>query len=385
MGRWWKPLQSRGLVLIFKLLLTALTTFLLVETLLLVFNDQIFGDSFYIYDPDLGSRVRPRVEWGVGLRANEFGFNDRDYPLPRWPGTCRVLVLGDSFSWAEGPQGNYTAILEEMLAQQKGPDRVEVVNAGYGGTHTAEQLLLLRKYGLRVRPDAVLLAFFVGNDFVDGDPGRRTLIYGGNFISIDPRSEGEWIVFGQPLLWRSRLLAFRRWRWRYFSKVPEPEMTGPESRVPRFSLSEQDYLRYGYGRMHFAKRGSEGVYTERVAHILAAIEEMRALLKERRIDFMIAFLPDEFQVDPDLRRTLLKEYEEEDSDYDWDRGQDLLRDYAVAHGVGFIDLLPAFVEAHRRGDRLYHPSDTHWNAAGNQLAAETLFDPVLGICRSRVQ
>ncbi len=90
-------------------------------------------------------------------------------------------------------------------------------------------------------------------------------------------------------------------------------------------------------------------------------------------------------MDPDLRRTLLKEYEEEDSDYDWDRGQDLLRDYAVAHGVGFIDLLPAFVEAHRRGDRLYHPSDTHWNAAGNQLAAETLFDPVLGICRSRVQ
>ena len=325
------------------------------------------------------------MEWGLGLTTNAFGFNDRDYPLQRRPGTCRMLVLGDSFSWAEGPRGNYTALLEEMLARRQGPERFEIVNAGYGGTHTAEQLLLLRKYGLLYQPDAVLLAFFVGNDFVDADPGRRTLIYGGNFVSIDPRVEREWIVFGRPLLWRSRLAAFLRWEWRYFSKVPEPEMTGPQSRVPRYSLTDEQYMSYGYGRMQFAKRGTESLYAERVTYIRSALDEMRVLLEEQQIDFMIAALPDEFQVDPDLQARFLNKHGERASDYDWNRGQDLLRDTAAAHGLQFIDLLPEFARAHQRGDRLYHPRDTHWNAAGNQLAAETLFIPVLEICKSRVE
>ena len=35
-----------------------------------------------------------------------------------------------------------------------------------------------------------------------------------------------------------------------------------------------------------------------------------------------------------------------------------------------IDLLPLFREATGRGELLYHPFDSHWNAAGRQRAAE---------------
>ena len=52
MGPGWNPLKIRFL-LIFRLSLAVLFTLFLVETLLLLFNDRVFSDSFYIYDPEL--------------------------------------------------------------------------------------------------------------------------------------------------------------------------------------------------------------------------------------------------------------------------------------------------------------------------------------------
>ena len=48
--------------------------------------------------------------------------------------------------------------------------------------------------------------------------------------------------------------------------------------------------------------------------------------------------------------------------------------------IPFLDLLPAFVEAGQR-TRLYKPRDTHWNLAGNRLAAEV----IAPIMRERIQ
>lgn len=41
-----------------------------------------------------------------GTLTNTFGFNDRDYPLGKTPGVFRSVVVGDSFSWASGLDGN---------------------------------------------------------------------------------------------------------------------------------------------------------------------------------------------------------------------------------------------------------------------------------------
>ena len=47
----------------------------LVEILMIVFEPYLFK-GLYQYDPDLGFRVRPYINGN-----NQFGFNDRDYPL----------------------------------------------------------------------------------------------------------------------------------------------------------------------------------------------------------------------------------------------------------------------------------------------------------------
>ena len=378
------PSRSKAplrLLLAVKIFLAGLITFVLLEGLLLVFNDRIFRRSFYMYEPEFGFQVRPGFEWGIGLKTNEFGFNDRDYPHERTPGTCRALVLGDSFNWAEGPNGNYAAILEERLAQELGSGRAEVVNAGYSATHTAEQLPVLRKYGLQYHPDLALLGFFVGNDFVDAMPWRRSIIYGDTFVKLDTRTKRETVVLGQPLLLRSRLAGLIRWQW----LLPRPQMTGPESRVPMYPLSRQDFLSIEHDRMAFGKAGSEEAYAERAAHIFKALQEMQALLKERQVEFVIAAFPDVYQVDPELRKAVLDRFGEKAPDYDWDRGQDLLRGFSAVREIEFIDLLPAFVRAHEEGERLYHPNETHWNASGNRLAAQVLLEPVLRRCEPKIR
>ena len=242
---------------------------------------------------------------------------------------------------------------------------------------------MLHKYGLQYHPDLVLLGFFVGNDFVEAQPWRRSIIYGDTFVKLDTRTERETVVLGQPLLWRSRLAALIRLKWLHL-QLPRPQMTGPESRVPRFSLSRQFYLFIEHGRMNFGKAGAEEAYSEGVAHIFKALQEMRALLKERQVEFVIAAFPDEYQVDPELRQAVLDRFGEKAPDYDWDRGQDLLRDFAATHEIEFIDLLPAFVRAHEEGERLYHLNDTHWNASGNRLAAQVLLEPLLRRCELKI-
>src|SRR5262245_6156278 len=102
----WSRRMLRAMLLLFCWLVIP---YVLVEISMIVLEPYLFK-GFYQYDPDIGFRVRPN-----GEGTNQFGFNDRDYPLRREPGTFRILVLGDSFGWAGGKDGNYTALLEEKL------------------------------------------------------------------------------------------------------------------------------------------------------------------------------------------------------------------------------------------------------------------------------
>ena len=60
----------------------------------------------------------------------------------------------------------FCAALERALEDSLRPigKRVEVLNFGVSGYGTAQELLMLRHYAWSYEPDAVILAFFRGND-----------------------------------------------------------------------------------------------------------------------------------------------------------------------------------------------------------------------------
>ena len=345
-----------------KILLVSVLTFLVLEFLLLAFQDLIFYRVFFAFDPDLGFRVRPHVRYGND-RANEFGFNDRDYSHARNPQTFRILILGDSFNWSGGPEVNYTALLEKRLQQEFGEDRVEVICAGYPGTHTAEQLALLEKYGLQYEPDLVVLGFYAGNDFAEADPRRKRIVVGGATLDIVEGQDFYTTLLGQPLILRSRLLLFVQEKW----KVSKGFSGG---------MSTREYLRLLSALMEFTRSDRAAHFEHFESYILESLTRMNSLLTARGIGFVVAAFPGEVQVDPELREALAQFDGRPSTDYQWERAQSLVRQWCTRNRVEFHDLLPHFREAHGRGERLYVRNDTHWNAAGNQLASQWLFEPL---------
>lgn len=115
-----------------------------VDVLLVVLD---FPQGLLEYDPDLGFRARVHYPTPDGGLTKAYGFNDRDYPPRNIPGAFRVLVVGDSFSWVGGREGNYTKVLERKFETHHGSYMIDFINAGYPMTHTGEQLAMLKKFG----------------------------------------------------------------------------------------------------------------------------------------------------------------------------------------------------------------------------------------------
>jgi hypothetical protein len=117
--------------------------------------------AFDSFDRELGWVPSPNFT-GDGVRTNSQGIRANSEYAPRAaPGVRRIELLGDSFTWGErtwhGPIANeetFAALLEQRL------DSVESVNLGVHGWGTDQQLLYLRRLGLSLHPDLVVVDFF---------------------------------------------------------------------------------------------------------------------------------------------------------------------------------------------------------------------------------
>ncbi|MBS0015468.1 MAG: hypothetical protein KFF72_03715 [Arthrospira sp. SH-MAG29] len=365
--------------------------FFLVEVIMIVWEPYLFR-GLYQYDPDMGFKIR-----GHANGNNQFGFNDRDYPLQPDPDIFRMLILSDSFNWAGGQQGNYTTLLENQFREHYGQHQVDVINAGYPGTHTAEQLALLKKYGLQYNPHLVVLGFFVGNDFVDADPYRKRIIVNDLYIDIDPRK--ELIIFGYPIIPKSRLLLFIQQKYKIFREarkfqqsyqLPQAQLVATTEAIaldePEKSpgiLSLEKFMDVERGRMSFCniQQLQNGDRDANINYILDSISEMNAILTARNIKFIVAIYPDEYQVNDDLLNQLQSTFYLNLDDYDMTCQQNILISHLESNNIPYIDLTPRFrVEQQNR--HLYLFQEPHWNSHGNQLAKDILFEHLVKITDS---
>lgn len=387
--------------LLLKVALAFAISFLVLELLLLAFNDVIFSKSFYVFDPDMGFRVRPHVLVRHD-RANEFGFNDRDYPHEHAPGTYRILFVSDSFNWMGGRYCNYTALLRNRLQAEFG-NRIEVISSGYSMTHTAEQLAMLKKFGLQYHPDLVVLGFFTGNDFFDAHPFRKRIVYGGAVTDVYTNRTLYTTLWGQPVTLNSRLFLFLRERWLEYSRfrrAPATEGRGEPANPPPVqpppdcakadaelatSVPLEQYLDTLHITMQFADPERAPRFLSFEKYIFDSIREMRDLLARRGIGFVVAAYPDAIQVDSELRKAFLERFGRKETDYEWDRAQRILNQFCSEQGIEFHDLLPLFVDVQSRGARPYRYNNDHWSAAGNELTASYFHDLLIDRIRHSLE
>src|SRR5262245_51697363 len=129
--------------------------------------------SFAEAHPEFGRRNRPGSGWKKTseftswIEVNSKGLRGAEIDYPKPAGEKRILVVGDSFTFAEQVNQNetFTQRLEDRLNADGGQYRV--LNAGSNGWATANEVVYLAKEGVRFKPDVVIVALYLGNDVSD--------------------------------------------------------------------------------------------------------------------------------------------------------------------------------------------------------------------------
>jgi len=116
--------------------------------------------------PELGHRHRPNAEarlMGVTVRTNSLGFRSPEIGEKTGNGTTRIAFVGDSIAlgWGVAEQDSFAH--QVIAALRAAGYKVDSVNLGVGNYNTSQELALFREFGARLRPDIIVLCYFLND------------------------------------------------------------------------------------------------------------------------------------------------------------------------------------------------------------------------------
>src|SRR5262245_15889302 len=327
-------------------LIVALITIALAELGLRIYN---YIDPLPIFYSESYNRWRgkPFAPEYNSFHLNSRGFNDVEFNTRKAAGTTRILGIGDSFAFGVVPyEYNYLTVIEQSLKQSG--HNVELINMGIPSIGPRDYLSLLVHEGFVLDPDRVLLSFFIGNDF---EGQRRKLISYSYVASV---------------------IAYVLDRWSKFDEQFAPSNASYNDDAPTFA--DDFYLKIELNRSSIFLRDNrkfEGDF----AAALFYISEIKRLCDSRNIALTVVLIPDEMQVSQPLQTQVIAASRLAPTSFDFTLPNRLLRAKFEELKIDYIDLITEF-SAHSLNDKLYRRNDSHWNIAGNALAAQLILEHV---------
>jgi len=329
------------------------------------------GPNDFVEDAALSFRRPPHVRWtGWPLtdmaslynlpyrvdRPMTFSTDSRGFRNRTELSEAAIALLGDSY--VEGWALSDDETVSVRLAERTG---VPVANLGTAGYGSLQELRVLRRYAFPLHPRLVALFYFEGNDLDDDQAFENAMAF-----HADPHQPA-----GPPPP------ASRRWREfvdRSFTRTAFLELRRLTNALVPNGTNHYAWFRDRQGvdhRMYFydfyATRALGDYERSRLRVTEAALAEAAAECRRRGIDLVVVFVPIKFRVYRDAVR-----FPPESpcaAWQPWDLESELERSCARA-GVEFISLTDPMRRAAERGELLYLPADSHWNAAGAAFAAE---------------
>jgi SGNH hydrolase-like domain, acetyltransferase AlgX len=336
---------KRWLVFLRQTLVIAAITIVLCEIGLRAFH-HVHPLPFFYSNSYNRFRVKPHASV-YGFQLNSRGFMDVEFKTEKEAGIFRILGIGDSFAYGVVPYPhNYLTLLDERL--NSAGRRFELINMGIPGANPREYVSILLHEGLELKPDMVLLSFFIGNDFTEGKKVDRIFRY-------------------------SYLANVAKYLYDLNTKITHFDLSLTTTYDDEGSLyNDAAYIEHERLLSHIFLKDSRN-FADHLANTMEHLGSIKKICDLHGIRLAVVLIPDEVQVDRALQRLVIAASALGDSALDFDLPNALLRDRLAKLGIDHLDLLQPFRDATERG-RLYRRNDTHWNIAGNRLASELIFD-----------
>ena len=340
----------RGLLRVGRdVLIIVLITVALGEVGLRIYNFIDPLPIFYSGNPDRFRGKAFAPFWNFHL--NSRGFNDVEFSTHKTPGTIRILGIGDSFAFGVVPyEYNYLTLVEQYLKERG--HNVELINMGIPSIGPKEYLSLLVNEGFALEPDRVLLSFSIGAAF--SESRRRKLLDYSYVASLITYVLERRTKFEGPI-----------------SAVGTYDDNAPTFTDDAYLALELKksiiFVRNQVTRSQMLATGFRS-FEERFAEVLSYISEIKRLCDSRNISLTIVLIPDEMQVSKPLQARVVVASGLAPASFDFTLPNKLLHASFEGLKIDYIDLTTEFSN-HSINDRLYRPNDSHWNIAGNALAA----------------
>ena len=158
-------------------------------------------------NPEIGHRHRPNanaVLMGAAVRTNAHGFRGPSIAEQPAPGVARIAFVGDSITmgWGVREEEQFSSrVLASLAARGR---KVDGFNLGVGNLNTAQELALFRAAGARMKPDIIVLAYFIN----DAEPmpkyGETSWLdeHSAAWVVTDYRIDGLMRQFGDQPGWK---------------------------------------------------------------------------------------------------------------------------------------------------------------------------------------
>lgn len=336
----------------YQTIIISLITFALTEITFRIYHK--INPSFMFYDPTSYNRWRGKpFSDDYGFKLNSQGFKDVEFEEKKAEGIYRIIGIGDSFTYGGIPyQHNFLTILEERINQNL-QQKIELINMGIVGIGSRDYLSLLVNEGLKLKPDMVLLSFYIGNDFSDNyklQENRKRLSWRDSYVisffdfllKVNSKFEGN--LYHNNIDYREDL-----------PSVPDD--------VHLQLAQERSYI--------FLKNIKKSGFEEHFNHAVEDILKIKQICDRQNISLVIVLIPDEIQIIRKLKERVIAKSNLSPDKFDFRLPNKLLSQKLEKHNINYLDLVEDFALAGNKNS-LYKLNDIHWNIAGNELAATAI-------------
>lgn len=328
----------------------------------------------------------------LGFRGDELASREHD--------ARRIVVYGDSFIEAEFSPLDQTFVgqldrkLNERGLNTGGRPAVQVVNAGVIGYGPDQIVVRMQTELASLKPDLVIVALCSGNDFGDllrdkiyrlGEGNRLVR----NAFVLDWRlaSQLARVGAGDSLQDGALIRSLRKLHWdlsRFIERSGLPEQAAGEDLVEwslRACLFEyEDYVLKRHNTVvnlfndHYDADVSllpESESAHYKVNLMAqVVRRIKEVADSQSVPLLLLLIPDAIDVEPGHHFKVKPESLE---GHHPSRPTDVLQAIAASNKVSCVNLFPTF-RKNRPASLYFRDPETHWNAAGQQLAAQAVVD-----------